>query len=138
MVSVTGLSRAQDRDRDVDPPKYDKRDLTYANTFENGFQSFFIRAVEWLTGKVSIIRMVRAFERKGGAEAVQEFANDRLADLVVALGVEVNLVDRAAGCDDMQLHGQGVRWEGGIVPEPFRRVEVGALAARRRALRYRQ
>lgn len=53
-----------------DPPKYDKRDLTYANTFENGAQAFFIRAVEWLTGKISIIRMVRSFERKGAAEGI--------------------------------------------------------------------
>ncbi|GKY89266.1 lysophospholipid acyltransferase family protein [Sinisalibacter aestuarii] len=52
------------------PPKYDKRNLTYANSFENGFQSTTIRAIEWLTGKVSIIRMVREFERRGGAQGL--------------------------------------------------------------------
>ncbi|OIP85978.1 MAG: acyltransferase [Rhodobacterales bacterium CG2_30_65_12] len=51
-------------------PKYDKRNLTYANSFASGFQASFIRAVEWLTGKVSIIRMVREFERRGGAEGL--------------------------------------------------------------------
>lgn len=51
-------------------PKYDKRNLTYANTFENGAQASVIRAIEWLTGKVSIIRMVREFERRGGAEGL--------------------------------------------------------------------
>lgn len=53
-----------------DPPKYDKRNLTYANSFENGIQAHTIRAIEWLTGKVSIIRMVREFERQGGAEGL--------------------------------------------------------------------
>jgi len=37
-------------------PKYDK-----AST---------IRAIEWLTGKISIIRMVREYERRGGAEGL--------------------------------------------------------------------
>lgn len=53
------------------PPKYDKRNLTYANTFENGFQSNVIRAIEWLTGKIPIIRMVREFERRGGARGLE-------------------------------------------------------------------
>lgn len=86
MASMTGLTRttAGKRKRDLDPPKYDKRDLTYANSFENGFQSTFIRAVEWLTGKVSIIRMVRAFEKKGGAEGIKFW---RAA--IDAMGIEI-------------------------------------------------
>ena len=68
MASLTGLTRGAAVEEE--PPKYDKRDLTYANSFENGFQSFFIRAVEWLTGKISIIRMVREYERRGGAEGI--------------------------------------------------------------------
>jgi hypothetical protein len=51
-------------------PRHDKRDLTYANSFENGLQSFAIRAIEWMTGKVAIIRMVREFERRGGATGI--------------------------------------------------------------------
>lgn len=51
-------------------PKYDKRKLTYANSFENGLQASTIRAIEWLTGKISIIRMVREYERRGGAEGL--------------------------------------------------------------------
>lgn len=43
--------------------RYDQRNLTYANSFENNLQSFLIRTTEWLTGKITIIRMVRAFER---------------------------------------------------------------------------
>lgn len=52
------------------PPKYQKRNLTYANSLENSYQANFIRAVEWLTGKLSIVRMVREFERQGGAEGL--------------------------------------------------------------------
>ena len=66
MTSLTGLTRSAE----ADPPKYDKRDLTYANTFENGVQATLIRAIEWLTGKVSIVRMVRDYERRGGAEGI--------------------------------------------------------------------
>ncbi|RME14610.1 MAG: acyltransferase [Alphaproteobacteria bacterium] len=51
-------------------PKYDKRSLSYANSFENGLQSTTIRAIEWVTGKIPIIRMVREFERRGGAEGI--------------------------------------------------------------------
>lgn len=51
-------------------PRHDKRDLTYANSFESGLQSGVIRAIEWMTGKVSIIRMVREFERRGGATGI--------------------------------------------------------------------
>jgi putative hemolysin len=52
------------------PSKYDKRALTYANSFESGFQAGAIRVIEWLTGKISVIRMVRDFERRGGAEGL--------------------------------------------------------------------
>ncbi|MEJ2028577.1 MAG: lysophospholipid acyltransferase family protein [Maritimibacter sp.] len=48
------------------PQAYDKRNLTYANSFENALQSGVIRAIEWVSGKVTIIRMVRQFERQGG------------------------------------------------------------------------
>ncbi|MGH1369618.1 MAG: lysophospholipid acyltransferase family protein [Maritimibacter sp.] len=44
---------------------YDRRSLTYASTFDNRFQSNFIRAMEMMTGKLSIFRMIRKFERSG-------------------------------------------------------------------------
>lgn len=65
-------------------PKYDKRDLTYANSFENGLQSTLIRTVEWLTGKLSIIRMVREFERRGGAEGLAFWAES-----LDVMGIEI-------------------------------------------------
>jgi putative hemolysin len=52
------------------PQAYDKRNLTYANSFENALQSGVIRAIEWVSGKVTIIRMVRQFERQGGGSGL--------------------------------------------------------------------
>ncbi|QYX58624.1 lysophospholipid acyltransferase family protein [Roseovarius sp. SCSIO 43702] len=45
--------------------KYDRRSLTYANTFDSPMTARVIRSVEWMTGKISIIRMIRAFEKRG-------------------------------------------------------------------------
>lgn len=44
-------------------PVYDRRSLTYSDTFENPIKRTVIQAIEWLTGKVTIIRRVRAFEK---------------------------------------------------------------------------
>ncbi len=45
--------------------KYDRRSLTYANSFDSPMTAAVIRTVEWFTGKLSILRMIRAFERRG-------------------------------------------------------------------------
>lgn len=47
---------------------YDRRSLTYANTFDSPLTSLIIKTIEWLTGKVSILRMVRKFERQGAPQ----------------------------------------------------------------------
>ena len=46
-----------------DGPTYDRRSLTYSDTFENPIKRTVIQAIEWLTGKIIIIRRVRAFEK---------------------------------------------------------------------------
>ena len=51
----------------VDVP-YDKRRLSYANTFTNPWKANTIRAIEWMTGKIPLLRLVRKFERMGPAE----------------------------------------------------------------------
>ena len=51
----------------VDVP-YDKRKLSYANTFTNPWKANTIRAMEWMTGKIPLLRLVRRFERIGPAE----------------------------------------------------------------------
>lgn len=45
--------------------KYDMRRLSYAGTFKNPFKVFSIRAIEWLTAKVHLLRLIRSFERTG-------------------------------------------------------------------------
>lgn len=44
---------------------YDGHNLSYAGTFTNPFKANTIRAIEWLTGKITLMRLVRAFERTG-------------------------------------------------------------------------
>jgi len=44
---------------------YDRRSLTYANSFPNPVVRFTIKAIEWLTGKITILRRVRQFEQLG-------------------------------------------------------------------------
>ena len=47
---------------------YDRRALTYANSFDSATKANTIRAIEWLTGKITIIRMLREFQRRGPHE----------------------------------------------------------------------
>ncbi|WP_439155785.1 lysophospholipid acyltransferase family protein [Yoonia sp.] len=47
------------------PIVYDRRTLTYSNTFDSNAKRNVIRTIEWLTGKISVIRMTRKFERLG-------------------------------------------------------------------------
>jgi len=47
------------------PHTYQMRRLSYAGTFTNPFKSGTIRTIEWLTGKLTLIRLIRSFERTG-------------------------------------------------------------------------
>jgi len=51
--------------REVVFNKYDRRSLTYANSFDASLTSTIIRAMEWMTGKINILRRVREFEKRG-------------------------------------------------------------------------
>jgi len=44
---------------------YDKKRLSYANTFENPFKANTIRVMEWFTGKITLLRLIRQFEKTG-------------------------------------------------------------------------
>ena len=63
---------------------YDKRRLSYANTFTNPWKANTIRAMEWMTGKITLLRMVRRFERMGPAEG-QAFWKQALGIMDIAL-----------------------------------------------------
>ncbi len=52
---------------------YDRRTLTYANSFDDRWTSFAIRAIEWMTGKLKILRMVNKFERDNENYRGQKF-----------------------------------------------------------------
>jgi putative hemolysin len=44
---------------------YDRRSLTYANSFPNPWVRGAIKTIEWLTGKICVLRRVRQFEQLG-------------------------------------------------------------------------
>lgn len=45
--------------------RYDRRSLTYANSFDTPAAAFTIRSIEWFTGKLTILKMIRQFEKRG-------------------------------------------------------------------------
>jgi putative hemolysin len=77
----------------VKAKEYDMRRLSYAGTFKNPFKVGLIRAIEWMTAKISLLRHIRAFERTGvpfgvpfWAKAVRQMGIDILTpDAEIAL-----------------------------------------------------
>tara|TARA_R100000322_G_scaffold124685_2_gene81460 strand:- start:9184 stop:10119 length:936 start_codon:yes stop_codon:yes gene_type:complete len=63
---------------------YSKRDLTYADTFDNKVQARLIRWMEMLTGKLLIFRMIGKFERLGAPTGI-----DFWAGAMKAMGIEI-------------------------------------------------
>ncbi|MGR3496566.1 lysophospholipid acyltransferase family protein [Citreimonas sp.] len=72
---------------------YDKRKLSYATTFTNPWKATTIRAIEWLTGKLSLLRMVRRFERMGPAEG-QDFWRQALRIMDIRLDTPQSQIAR--------------------------------------------
>lgn len=52
---------------------YDRRSLTYANSFDDAFTANAIKAIEWATGKITILRMVNKFEKQNANYRGQRF-----------------------------------------------------------------
>lgn len=50
------------------PRLYNRAALTYSDTFDNPVKRGIIKTIEWCTGKIKILRMVRQFERRGRLE----------------------------------------------------------------------
>ncbi len=48
--------------------KYDRSAISYASTFEDPRKAAVIRTIEALTGKLTILRLVREFERRGAPQ----------------------------------------------------------------------
>jgi len=55
----------QDNVQPLDETPYDGRNLSYAGTFTNPFKSTLIRVIELLTGKLTLLKLVRKFEAAG-------------------------------------------------------------------------
>jgi putative hemolysin len=48
------------------PPRvHDRRGLTYSGTFESPLKRGIIKTIEWCTGKIQVLHMIRKFERRG-------------------------------------------------------------------------
>lgn len=71
-----GLGRVKDTPQTIDATldqqgdahpdrKYDMRRLSYAGTFTNPFKAGTIRVIEWVTAKVTLLRLIRDFEASG-------------------------------------------------------------------------
>ncbi len=45
--------------------KYDRKSLSYASTFDDPVKARIISLIEFLTGKLTIFRLIREFERRG-------------------------------------------------------------------------
>ena len=58
------MNQSVENAQQADVP-YDRRKLSYANTFTNPFQRNTIKTLELLTGKLRLLRKVRQFEKMG-------------------------------------------------------------------------
>ena len=72
--------------------KYDRRSLTYANSFDSPLTSTIIRTIEWFTGKLTILRMIRRFEKRG-APSGQPFWRAALGTMGIDLLTPQEQVD---------------------------------------------
>lgn len=94
---VSGSADREGISGDVAQPvqytKYDRRSLTYANSFDKPLTSFTIRAIEWFTGKLTIIRMIREFEKRG-APTGQAFWRAALGTMGIDLLTPQSQIDQ--------------------------------------------
>lgn len=56
---------------DPDYKPYDKRRLSYAGTFTDPRKAGTIRMIEWMTGKLTLLRLIRKFEAMGPAQGLE-------------------------------------------------------------------
>lgn len=72
---------------------YDRRNLSYANTFTNPFKRLTIQTMELFTGKLHLLYLIRKFER-GGVKFGQGFWKDALDVMGVELQTPQEQLDR--------------------------------------------
>ena len=64
---------------------YDRRTLTYANSFDDAWTATAIKAIEWCTGKFTILRMVNKFEKNNADYRGQKFWRGALNTMGIEL-----------------------------------------------------
>ena len=72
---------------------YDRRNLSYANTFTNPFKRLTIQVMELFTGKLHLLYLIRKFER-GGVQFGQGFWKDALDVMGIELQTPQAQLDR--------------------------------------------
>ncbi len=77
----------------VDFRTYDRRSLSYASTFEDPMKASIIRGMEWMTGKLTIMRLIREFEKRGAPKG-QEFWRACLDVMGIELQTPVEQLQR--------------------------------------------
>ena len=61
----TGLTGKDAGDGQVEFKRYDRSTISYATTFSDPRKAQMIRIIEFFTGKLTILRLLREFERRG-------------------------------------------------------------------------
>ena len=59
---------ARSGEETVNFKKYDRRALSYASTFDDPWKGSVIRVMEAFTGKLTILRLIRKFEKRGAPQ----------------------------------------------------------------------
>ncbi|ABV91955.1 conserved hypothetical protein [Dinoroseobacter shibae DFL 12 = DSM 16493] len=72
---------------------YDGRNLSYAKTFTNPWASALIRTMEWGTGKIRLLRLIRKFEKQG-VPSGQGFWRPALDTMGIALTTPAEQIAR--------------------------------------------
>lgn len=89
---------AQDETRGIDQGQiYDRRTLTYANSFDDRWTSFAIRTIEWMTGKLTVLRMVNKFEKNNAAYKGQAFWRGALDTMGIELKTPLEQLQNIPG-----------------------------------------
>ncbi len=84
---------AQDQVPEEDYVPYDGDNLSYAGTFTDPFKVNVIRTLEWMTGKLHLLRLIRRFEREG-VETGQAFFAHALRVMNIRIDTPAEQISR--------------------------------------------
>ncbi len=85
--------RGQGDGGNLSDQSYDRRRLSYATTFDNPFQRRTIQTMEFLTGKLRLLRLIRRFEAMGVPHG-QPFWKQALGVMGIELTTPQEQIDR--------------------------------------------